>query len=167
LGACCDFVTEEEYRQRLVRDGGTRKEPLVSGDVPVPSELPSWPGEAVENLVEDFKQGISFDVHEFADLDDGRRLTLHEERGFTISLRASTGSAPSDQWRYLTLDNLERDVLTTVLPDDDGTPDQHPWEWLAGLLHLHGVEETAEELRSLPYIVVFSERLRARLAADA
>ena len=160
LGAWCDFVTEGEYRQRLLRDGGTRQGPLVPGDVPVPSELPSWPGEAVENLVEDFKQGISFVVHEFADLDDGLRLTLHEERGFTTGLG---GSAPSDMWRYLTLEHLERDVLTTVLPDDDDTQDQHPWEWLAGLLHLHGVEATADELRGLPYILVFSERLRARL----
>jgi hypothetical protein len=166
LGAWCDFVTEEEYRQRLVGDGGARKGPLVPGDVPVPSELPSWPGEAVEDLVEDFKQGISFDVHEFADLDDGRRLTLHEERGFTISLLASTGPEPSDQWRYLTLENLERDVRTTVLPDDD-TGDEHPWEWLAGLLHARGVEATAEELRLLPYVVEFSERIRARLKAEA
>jgi hypothetical protein len=155
LGAWCDFVTEDEYRQRLVRDGGARKGPLVPGDVPVPSELPSWPGEAVEDQVEDFKQGISFDVHEFADLDDGRRLTLHEERGFTTS----------GQWRHLTLENLERDVRTTVLPDDDDTQDEHPWEWLAGLLHARGVEATAEELRLLPYGVEFSERLRARLGA--
>ncbi|HEY6680601.1 MAG TPA: hypothetical protein VI276_05260, partial [Actinomycetota bacterium] len=87
LGAWCDFVTEDEYRQRLVKDG--------------------WPAEEIEHLVEDFKRGVSFDVHEFADLADGRRLTLHEERGFTTS----------GQWRYLTLENLERDVRTTVLPD--------------------------------------------------
>jgi hypothetical protein len=143
LGAWCDFVTEDEYRQRLVRDG--------------------WPAEEVENLVEDFKQGISFDVHEFAELDDGRRLTLHEERGFTTS----GGPEPTDLWRHLTLEHLERDVRTTVLPDDDDTQDEHPWEWLAGLLHVHGVEATTEELRVLPYEVVFSERLRARVPADA
>jgi len=133
LGARCDFVTEDEYRQRLVRDG--------------------WPAEEIENLIEDLKQGVSFDVHEFADLADGRRLTLHEERGFTTS----------GQWRYLTLENLERDVRTTVLPDDDDTEDEHPWEWLATLLHARGVEATAEALRILPYDVEFSERLRARL----
>ena len=133
MGARCDFVTEDEYRQRLIRDG--------------------WPAEEIEDLVEDFKQGVSFDVHEFADLADGRRLTLHEERGFTTS----------GQWRYLTLENLERDVRTTVLPDDDDTEDEHPWEWLATLLHARGVEATAEALRLLPYDVEFSERLRARL----
>ena len=147
LGAWCDFVTEDEYRQELVRDG--------------------WPADEIENLVEDFKQGVSFVVHEFAELADGRRITLHKERGFSGVTMASRGPAPSAQWRYLTLEKLERDVLTTVLPDDEDTQDEHPWEWLAGLLHVHGVEATAEELRLLPYDVVFSERLRARVVADA
>jgi hypothetical protein len=147
LGAWCDFVTEDEYRQRLLRDG--------------------WPPDEVENLLEESKRGVSFDVHEFAELDDGRRLTLHEERGFTSSAMATAGPAPSDQWRYLTLENLERDVRTTVLPDDDDTQDEHPWEWLVALLHARGVEATAEELRLLPYGVEFSERLRARLEAEA
>jgi hypothetical protein len=146
LGAWCDLVTEDEYRQRLVRDG--------------------WPADEVGNLVEDFKRGVSFVVHEFAELADGRHLTLHEERGFTGVTLASRGPSPSDQWRYLTLENLERDVRTTVLPDDDDTQDEHPWEWLAGLLHEHGVDATAEELRVLPYDVVFSERLRARVVGD-
>jgi hypothetical protein len=128
-------VTEDEYRHRLVRDG--------------------WPADEIEHLVEEFNLGVSFDVHEFAELTDGRRLTLHEERGFTTS----------GQWRHLTLENLERDVRTTVLPDDDDTGDEHPWEWLAGLLHARGVQATAEELRLLPYSVEFSARLRARLVA--
>jgi Ni2+-binding GTPase involved in maturation of urease and hydrogenase len=68
--------------------------------------------------------------------------------------------------RHLTLEHLERDVLTTVLPDDDDTQEQHPWDVLAQLLHLQGVEATAEELRVLPYRVEFSERLRERLADD-
>jgi hypothetical protein len=139
LGAWCDFVTEDEYRERLLREG--------------------WPADEVDNLVEESKPGVSFVVHEFAELADGRRLTLHEERGFTTS----RGSAPSDMSWYLTLEHLERDVRTTVLPDDDDTQDEHPWEWLAGLIRAHGVEATAEELRLLPYDVVFSERLRARL----
>jgi hypothetical protein len=65
------------------------------------------------------------------------------------------------------LEELERDVRTTVLPDDDDTGDEHPWEWLAGLLHARGVQMTAEELRLLPYGVEFSERLRERLEAEA
>jgi hypothetical protein len=109
------------------------------------------------------ERGVSFVVHEFAELTDGRRLTLHTDRGFTGVTMASSGPAPSDQWRNLTLESIERDVRTTVLPEDDDTRDEHPWEWLATLLHARGVEATAEELRLLPYDVEFSERLRERL----
>jgi hypothetical protein len=160
LGAWCDFVTPDEYRQRLVRGGWRATVERQSGARAHPAPFAPRSTEEVEELVEDFKRGLSFVVHEFADLADGRRLTLHEERGFTIG----GGPAPSDPWRYLTLEHLERDVRTTVLPDDDDIQDEHPWEWLAELLHVHGVEATAEELRLLPYHVVFSERLRARVA---
>jgi hypothetical protein len=147
LGAWCDFVTEDEYRRRLVRDG--------------------WPIDEIENLIEDFNQGVSFAVHEFADLADGQRITLHTERGFTMSTGASRGSRPRDNWRSVTLERLQRDVLTTVLPDDaEESQEEHPWEWLAELLRVHGVEATPDELRRLPYQVVFSDRLRARLAPD-
>ncbi len=157
LGAWCDFVTPDEYRQRLVRHGWRATVVRQSGARAHPAPFAPGSIEEVEELVEDFKRGVSFVVHEFAELADGRRLTLHEERGFTTS-------AP---WRYLTLEALERDVRTTVLPDEDDTQDEHPWEWLAGLLRVHGIEATAEELRLLPYDVVFSERLRARVVADA
>ncbi len=163
LGAWCDFVTPDEYRQRLVRGGWRATVERQSGARDHPAPFAPRSTEEVEKLVEDFKRGLSFVVHEFAELADGRRLTLHEERGFTTS----GGPAPSDPWRYLTLERLERDVRTTVLPDDDDTQDEHPWEWLAELLRVHGVEATAEELRLLPYDVVFSERLRARVVADA
>ena len=106
-------------------------------------------------------QRASFVVSEFAVLADGRRITLHNERGFSSS--SSTG----DPWRHLTVDDLEKSVLTTVLPDDDDTDDEHPWEWLVELLRVHGIETSAEDLRGLPYEVVFSERLRARLTPDA
>jgi hypothetical protein len=152
LGAWCDFVTEDEYRARLLRGGWAGPAGSTGWSPAFPSRVQA---DSVENLVEDFKRGVSFVVHEFADLTDGRRITLHEDRGFTTSA----------QWRYLTLDDLERDVRTTVLPDDDDTQDEHPWEWLAELLHVRGVDATAEELRLVPYDVVFSERLRARLGS--
>jgi hypothetical protein len=162
LGAWCDFVNPDEYRQRLVRGGWRATVERQSGARPHPAPFAPRSTEEVEELVEDFKRGLSFVVHEFAELADGRRLTLHEDRGFSIS-----GGAAPDPWRYLTLERLERDVRTTVLPDDDDSEDEHPWEWLTELLRVHGIEATAEELRLLPYDVLFSERLRARVVADA
>jgi hypothetical protein len=143
LGASCDFVTEDEYHQSLVKE--------------------TWPADEVLSLVEAFKHRVDFVVHEFAELADGRRITLHEERRFSI---ASREPAPSEKWRFRTSD-LARAVRLSVLPDDDDTQEEHSCERLAGLLHLHGVEATVEELRRLPYDIVFSERLRARLVTDA
>ncbi len=50
--------------------------------------------------------GWTSNVHEFAVLDDGRRLTLHQNRGFSTSAT------------HLTAEHVDSSVLTTVLPDD-------------------------------------------------
>ncbi len=143
LGAWCDVKTEDEYRRDLV--------------------ALRMPADEIEQALEHFKHGASFDVQEFAVLADGSRLTLHSERGFNVS--ANTGSTV-DLWSHLTAEILERDVLTAVLPDDDSA-DEHPWEWLAGLLSGHGVDASPDELTLVPYDVVFSPRLQALLAASA
>jgi hypothetical protein len=51
-------------------------------------------------------RGMDIDVHEFAVLSDGRRLTLHQNYGFSTSAT------------HMTADPAVRSVLTTVLPDD-------------------------------------------------
>lgn len=108
---------------------------------------------------------LSFRVEEFAVLADGRRLRLHRERGFgtTVHVVGGTPGQVLDHWEHVTLSGLERDVLTTVLPDDDEPADEHPYKWLAGLVRAHGVEVSADELRAVPYEVKFSDRLRARV----
>jgi hypothetical protein len=108
--------------------------------------------------------GQSFVVQEFAVLADGRRLTLHAERGWTTWLRSTDQPEPLDPWSLLTAADLERDVLNVVLPDeDDGKA--HPWEWLQDLLRAQGVDVPVEQLRAVPYRVELSDRVRARLAA--
>ena len=99
----------------------------------------------------------SFRVSEFAVLDDGSRITLHAERGFVS--KPSSG----DPWRQLSLDDLGRSVRTTVLPDGEPTDDEHPWEWLVELLDAHGITTTADELRRVPYDVVFTDRVIERI----
>lgn len=119
--------------------------------------------EQIEQDLAHFRRGASFRVAEFASLSDGRRLTLHDERGFTMGRRATGSSALLDPWEDLTQQELTRDVLTTVLPDEDDTEEEHPWQWLAELLRAHGVPASADDIRGLPYEVVFSERLQALL----
>jgi hypothetical protein len=116
--------------------------------------------------------GVSFDVSEFAVLADGRRVTLHAERGWTQWARRSfpvgeplpaDWDAPLDPWEMVTREDLVQSTLNVVLPDDDDHPDDHPYEWLAELLAEQGISASADDLRGVPYLVELSPRLEARL----
>jgi hypothetical protein len=101
------------------------------------------------------QQGMDIDLHEFAVLDDGRRLLLHRERGFSTSAT------------HMTADHARQSVLTTVLPDDaEVAGEDHPWEWLASLAGNHGVTVTPEQLKAVPYVVEFGPRLSALLESE-
>jgi hypothetical protein len=108
----------------------------------------------------------SFSVREFVKLEDGRRVILHEDRGFTLGLRSSGESGSDDIREHETLESLTRDVLNVVLPDDDESGEDHPWSWLADLARARGLNVTAEDLRGLPYEVILAERVRRWLGAD-
>ena len=107
----------------------------------------------------------SFSVSEFVTLEDGRRVLLHEDRGFTIGVRSTGEWKPRDARWALTLEGLTSDVLLVVIPDDDDDTEPHPWSWLADLARSRGLDVTADDLRELPYDVVFTDKLRQWLAA--
>jgi hypothetical protein len=102
---------------------------------------------------------VSFSVAELAVLGDGRRVLLHEERGFTTA-----PWPPGDPWAGLTAATLEHDVLMTVLPDDDEPGEDHPYDWLAARCAERGLQVTADELRRVPYRVELSDRVLDALA---
>jgi hypothetical protein len=106
----------------------------------------------------------NFSVREFVTLEDGRRVILHEDRGFTIRLRSTGTSDPGDLREHETLESLTRSVLNTVLPDDDELAEDHPWSWLADLARARALNVSADDLRGLPYEVTFTDRLRQWLA---
>jgi hypothetical protein len=107
----------------------------------------------------DAPRSQSFSVGEFVTLEDGRRVILHEARGFTI------GWSSRHRWGNESLENMTRSVLTVVLPDDDEGGEQHPWSWLAELARARGLDVTAEDLRRLPYEVVFTDTVREQWLA--
>lgn len=112
----------------------------------------------------DDSRSQSFSVSEFVMLEDGRRLILHKDRGFTIGWRSS-GEAASDEIRkHETAANITQNVLNVVRPDDDECPDDHPWSWLAELARARGLDVTVEELRTLPYKVVLTDSVKQWLA---
>jgi len=104
----------------------------------------------------------SFSVSEFVTLEDGRRVILHEDRGFTIGWGSSGGDIRTGE----TPESMTRNVLNVVLPDDDESGEAHPWSWLADLARARGVDVTADDLRGLPYEVVFTDELRRWMAGD-
>jgi len=106
----------------------------------------------------------SFAVSEFVTLEDGRRVLLHEERGFALGLRTTGEEDPGELRDYLTADGVIRDVLNVVLPDDDESAEQHPWSWLAELARARGLHVTAEDLRTLRYEVILTDRVKEWLA---
>jgi hypothetical protein len=121
------------------------------------------------DYVAQVEETTSFRVREFAELDDGSRLFLDDpqggERGFSSRVSVASGgrSQPVDPWAYFTVADVEASVLTTVLPNDDDSGEEHPWEWLTERLAEYGLEASADQLRELPYVVELGPRLRARL----
>ena len=107
----------------------------------------------------------SFSVSEFARLEDGRRVILHEDRGFTIGWRSSGQSGSADIRGHETPDSIIRNVLNTVLPDDDDCAEAHPWSWLADLAQARGLNVTAEDLRDLAYEVILTDEVTRWLAS--
>jgi len=104
----------------------------------------------------------SFSVSEFVTLEDGRRVILHEDRGFTIGLGSSRETA--DLRRGETIESLTRNVLSVVLPDNDDAAEAHPYSWLADLARARGLNVSADDLRSLTYEVIFTDKVRRWLA---
>lgn len=103
----------------------------------------------------------NFRVSEYAVLEDGSEVVLHSERGYSAGVRAGE---VADIWQHMTADWIERDVMTVVLPDDaEDTGDDHPWDWLMGLLAQAGVVETVDRLREVPYEVRLRPRVLSRL----
>ncbi|MFI6785640.1 hypothetical protein [Micromonospora sp. NPDC050276] len=102
----------------------------------------------------------SFIVSEFAVLEDGRRVLLRADRGFTVTAR-STGVPGGVVALVETRESITQHVLNAVLPDDDecATEQEHPWAWLVELARARGLDATAEDLRDLPYEVDFSDKM--------
>ena len=106
---------------------------------------------------------LSFGLTESVLLDDGTRLLLHDDRGWT------QGRNVGDTWAHLTLDHLKSSIRTVLLPDDLGEDsyDDHHWLWLVDLCAAHGVITDRETLRALPYALELDEQLEARFGLSS
>jgi hypothetical protein len=116
---------------------------------------------------------MSVSARHEADLTDGRRVPLLDDRGWTSSaLRASgVGEVPDqpDVWAVTSVGDIEETARVVVGPDEplDGysqaDAEAAHWAYLADVLRQQGVVVDALELKRLPHDVVLSERLLARI----
>lgn len=106
-----------------------------------------------------------------AELDDGRRVVLLDDRGWTSALRGAGVDETTDAWRFASEREIAETARVVVGPDEpfDGRTqddmERDHWAWLAGKLAAAGVAADPAELRRLPHDVVLSEGLRARLGS--
>jgi hypothetical protein len=111
---------------------------------------------------EDGRVGLAFAITEWADLEDGQRVTLHDDiLGYTSVL-----SIDDDPWLHYDHDLLVSGVLSAVLPEEDDPTDadeEHPWGWFVELAAEQGLVLTREDLQAVPYDVEVEPSLATRL----
>ena len=132
----------------------------------------------VEERVGEASQ-MSVSARHEAELADGRRVLLLDDRGWTSSAlraypagEAPDGEDPPDVWAMTSIEDIEETARVVVGPDEPfGEHSQEDmeashWAYLADILREQGIAVDALELKRLPHDVVLSERLRARIGGD-
>jgi hypothetical protein len=134
--------------------------------------------------VGDARQASVSARHE-AELPDGRRVLLLDDRGWSFSSpitafqagdasdRDSTREQLPDPWALTSVEEFEQTARMVVGPDEpfEGSSQEDAeeghWAYLSDVLRQHGVVVDALDLRRLPHDVVLSERLLARVGRSA
>jgi hypothetical protein len=115
---------------------------------------------------------VSFSARHEAELEDGRRLLLLDDRGWTSSLLRpaeppASARDVSDFWAATSVEEIEETSRWVVGADEpfDGRSqedmERDHWAYLADILRQQNIVVEADELKSLPHDVVVSERLLA------
>ena len=104
---------------------------------------------------------MSLSTVHLAVLDDGRRLTLLDDRGWGLH-------GPPDIWHRTSVEELEGEARMVVGPDEPfgsrsrADMEADHWAHLSGVLRQQDVRIDATELSRLRHDVELSERLRRR-----
>jgi hypothetical protein len=113
---------------------------------------------------------ISVSAQHEAVLDDGRRVLLLDDRGWSETLGGAGANEVTDIWALTSEQDIAETARVVVGPDEpfDGRSqddmDTDHWNALAKDLRALGVDVDAGELKQLPHDVVLSEPLLARLS---
>lgn len=114
---------------------------------------------------------LSVTARHEAVLDDGRRVVLLDDRGWTEGLRGPGEEAGI--WQLLSERDIAETARVVVGPDEpfggrrQRDMEESHWRGLAERLSAEGVDVDPAELRRVPHEVVLGEALRARLGGSA
>ena len=155
---------------RLVTHADVREESDVGGaHTSVPADARGWTAAPLAAGGDADPRRISVSARHEAVLDDGSRLLLLDDRGWTQELRGAGADDVDELWAITT----ERDIVETarmvVGPDEpfggrtQEVMETSHWNALAEMLRAQGVVVDVGELRRLPHEVELSDRLRARV----
>jgi hypothetical protein len=129
------------------------------------ADVDDWPGQPAGQ--------VSFSAVLEAELVDGRRIVLLDDRGWSSGVRVAGAGVPADQWSHVTREDVVETARTVVGPDEPADGERHEdaarqhWSLLAARLEEDGIASSADDLRALPHAVVLSDRLLARIAGQA
>ena len=116
---------------------------------------------------------LSVSARHQAVLDDGRRVPLLDDRGWSETLHGPGAEEIADIWAVTADQDIAETARVVVGPDEpfDGRSqddmERDHWNTLAETLRAHGVVVDGGELKRLPHDVVLSKRLLARLSHRA
>ena len=124
----------------------------------------------IADVREDADAGrISVSARHEAVMEDGSKLLLLDDRGWTQELRGAGANELDDLWARTPESDIVETARVVVGHDEpfggrsQGDMEHDHWNALAENLRAHGVVVDANELRQLPHDIVLSDRLRARL----
>ena len=121
---------------------------------------------------------MSVSARHEAELPDGRRVLLLDDRGWssTSLIASGEGEVPEEQpdsWATWSVEDIEETTRAVVGPDEpfEGSSQEDAervhWTYLSDVLRRHGVVVDPLGLKRLPHDVVLSERLLARVGPSA
>ena len=101
---------------------------------------------------------LSLYAEEFADLSDGRRVILKDDRGWSLQ-RNRYLRYPDSSWKFANGRKLAEEAILVLDPDDN-----ERWiEWVVGRLRFLGIDVHPASVHAAPFKVEFGPRVRHEL----
>ena len=98
---------------------------------------------------------LHFCLQEFADLSNGERIVLRDDRGWT----GWSQGHPRSRWKLITGQELTKRVLTVLEPDDY----DECMVWICERLNEFGIPTDQATIRAVPFLVQFGPRIQLEL----